>query len=125
MDEQGRTYYWNKQLRLSQYESPFDSPPLPPPIPRMQSLSTSKPQPPAWSGQAIVSPVMVPEPSVPSSNKRRATVLEKYDMQQLLRERRRLRAMALHVEGKERLAEIMGEIAAIDSDLLMYFGDGA
>lgn len=118
----GRTYYFNKSLGISQYESPLEeSPPLPPPLPRMGSATKEK-----ASGGTSSFTIAIPSSPIPSSsnaplNKRKATVFDEYDMQQLLRERRRLRAMVLLVEGKHK-AEITGEIAAIDSDLHTYFG---
>lgn len=118
MDSKGRKYYFNKTLCISQYEPPFDvgSPPLPPPAVDLSEWLKRRPPASASSARLFSSRLgSTPEASSSNSTSRKQPVVS-YDVQQLLRERARLRAMVSHMSGKEK-ADILGDIAAIESDL--------
>lgn len=117
-DGKGRTYYFNKTLRISQYESPFEiefpSPLPPPPMDSGKGKAKSA----RTTSSNLIPSLSCSSPEASSSSLRKMTSVP-YDIQQLLRERARLRAMVSHVSGKEK-ADILGEIAAIESDLQYY-----
>lgn len=108
VDSSGQIYFYNKQLRKSQYQLPQDdSPPLPPPTQGAlhRHFTFSPMRTPYSFGPSCAPPALGGQAS-------------SYRVVQLRREHARLRGMLAYVTGTQK-AEIYGDLAAIESELFM------
>lgn len=115
VDKVGRTYYFNKQLKQSQYENPnlMESPPLPPPIISHTTTETKRY---GRCDPLVSSPSPGPSSSTFSSTKRKA---EEFHFELLSRQRICLLAKIPLLERSERI-DAVAELAGIENDLMCY-----
>ena len=123
-DGAGVKYYYNKGLRISQYEHPAlqerESPPLPPPTPRVQEDSST--QSPLFSNTSLVPPLAQPlsQTPGPSSSNTHSGVRVPFDVEQRRARITQIRGYLPYCEHLREKAELNGELAVLQREEHLY-----
>ena len=123
-DGAGVKYYYNKGLRISQYEHPAlqegESPPLPPPTSRVQEDSST--QSPLFPNTPLVPPLSQPlsQTPGPSSSNTHSGGRVPFDVEQRRARITQIRGYLPYCEHLREKAELNGELAVLQREEHLY-----